>query len=77
MHQKLIFLAWFEILVDSDYQQYRIGFWSTRYDINPIISLDIGDGIPNMVDIGNIDIRNRWLLPIPVPVPVPVPVPRF
>jgi len=38
---------------DSDtYQQYHVGFWGTRYDINPIISAGIG---ADMDDFANID----------------------
>jgi len=40
-------LTWFQILADSDtYRRYRIWFWGARYDINPIISADIGSIVP-------------------------------
>jgi len=45
-------------LANSDiYRQYRIGLWVTRYDIKPIISTDIGDGIANMADIATVNAR--------------------
>jgi len=37
------------------YQQYRIGFWGTRYDINPITWPDIRASIADMVGIADID----------------------
>ena len=40
-------LPWFQISADSDtYRRYRIWFWGARYDINPIISADIGSILP-------------------------------
>jgi len=51
-----MFSPWFQISTDSDtHQQYHIGFWDTRYYIDPIILDDMRADIANSVEIADID----------------------
>jgi len=47
-----IYILLFRISVYYNiHQQYHIQFWDTWYDVNPIISIDIGVDVADMVDI--------------------------
>jgi len=59
----------FQISEKSDvYQKYRIGFLGIWYDINPIIYVDVGADIADIINSDSqywdIDTKNHWPLSI-------------
>ena len=60
----LLHLYLAEVLETSGfkYRQYHIGFCGTRYDINPILSADVGVNIFDITDFAEINVRYWKLL---------------
>jgi len=62
VHMLATKIAWFQISATSDIcWQYRIRFWDTQYNINPLISADVGADIDDIDKKPLADINTKIL----------------